>query len=104
MKRLQIYNGHMQRPFPNGHKCPFGCNGYVTAVAVGKSRRLYLYSGVGIFNWYYLSSPTQIPRRRGVPLETRGLTSATLIQVAPPGYFFMCFYNHAHRLRLEKLL
>jgi hypothetical protein len=69
-------------------------------VAVGQSQRLY--SGVGIFNWYYLSSPPQIPRRRGVPLETRGLTSVILIQVAPPGVFFMCFYNHAHRLRLEK--
>ena len=26
----------MQRPFPNGKKCPFGYNGYVTAVAVGQ--------------------------------------------------------------------
>jgi hypothetical protein len=22
----------MQRPYPNGHKFPFGCNGYVTAI------------------------------------------------------------------------
>jgi hypothetical protein len=61
----------MQRPFPNGKKCPFGCNGYVTAVAVGQSQRLY--SGVGIFNWYYLSSPPQILCAPGVELELRGL-------------------------------
>jgi hypothetical protein len=41
-------------------------------VAVGQSQRFY--SGVGIFNWYYLSSPPQIPRRRGVDLELGGLT------------------------------
>jgi hypothetical protein len=58
----------MQRPFPNGHKCPFGCNGYVTAVAAGQSQRFY--SGMGIFNWYYLSSPPQVLLRRGVQLET----------------------------------
>ena len=50
--------------FPNGHKCPFGCNGYITAVDVGQSQPLY--SGVGIFNWCYLSSP-------GVHLESGGL-------------------------------
>jgi hypothetical protein len=55
------------KSFPNGHKCPFGCNGYymhVAAVAAGQRprQRFYFYSGVGIFNWYYLSSPSQIPR------------------------------------------
>jgi hypothetical protein len=40
-------------------------------VAAGQSQRFY--SGVGIFNWYYLSSPPQILRCRGVELETRGL-------------------------------
>jgi hypothetical protein len=49
-----------------------GCNGYVTAVAVGQSQRLY--SGVGIFNWCYLSSPPQILRFPGVHLESGGLT------------------------------
>jgi hypothetical protein len=53
--------------FPNGQKCPFGCNGYVTAVTVGQSQRLY--SGVGIFNWYYLSSPPQVLRVFRCPLE-----------------------------------
>jgi hypothetical protein len=57
----------MQRPFPNGHKCPFGCNGYVTALAAGQSQRVY--SGVGIFNWYYLSSPPQTLLRPGSGLE-----------------------------------
>ena len=47
------------RPFPNGHKRPFGCNGYVTAVAVGQRQRLY--SGVRMYVclpgiMYYLSS------------------------------------------------
>jgi hypothetical protein len=73
VKRLQIYSGYMYWPFPNGHKCPFGCNGYVTAVAAGQSQRFY--SGVGIFNWYYLSSPPQILLVPVVHLETRGLTS-----------------------------
>jgi hypothetical protein len=57
VKRLQIYNGYnMQRPFPNGHKCPLGCinNGYVTAMAVGQRQRLY--SGVRIFTGNYISS------------------------------------------------
>jgi hypothetical protein len=27
-----------------------------------------------------------------------------LIRVRPPGIFYTCFYNHARRLRLEKLL
>jgi hypothetical protein len=54
-KQLQIYNGYMLRPFSNGKgkKCPFGCNGYVTAVAVGQSQRLY--SGVRAFTGNYLS-------------------------------------------------
>jgi hypothetical protein len=69
VKRLQIYNAYMQRPFPDGYKCPFGCNGYVTAVAAGQRQRLY--SGVGIFNWYYLSVPPQILRGREAPLESR---------------------------------
>ena len=40
-------------------------------MAAGQSQRFY--SGVGIFNWYYLSSPPQILRVPGVPLETGGL-------------------------------
>ena len=43
------------------------CNGYVTAVAVGQSQPPY--SGLGIFNWYYLNSPPQIPRPSEVDLE-----------------------------------
>ena len=31
-------------------------NGYVTAVAVAAGQSQRFYSGVGIFNWYYLSS------------------------------------------------
>jgi hypothetical protein len=61
---VQICNGysymHRKRQFPNGHKAQVSVRsgvtviGYVTAVAAGKSQRFY--SGVGIFNWYYLSS------------------------------------------------
>ena len=39
VKRLEIYNGYMQRPFPNGQNFPFGCTGHVTAVAAGQSQR-----------------------------------------------------------------
>jgi hypothetical protein len=33
-----------------------------------------------------------------------GIISVNLIQVRSPGVFYAYFYNHAHRLRLEKLL
>ena len=74
----------MQRPFPNGHKRPFECNGYVTAVAVGQSQRLY--SGVGMFTRYYLSSLPQKLRVRGVQLELNSVifdrfTSETAIWI-----------------------
>jgi hypothetical protein len=44
---------YILRTSPNGPKCPFGCNGHVTAVAVGQSQPLY--SGVRIFTGNYLS-------------------------------------------------
>ena len=66
----------MQRPFPNGHMRPFGCNGYATAVAVGQSQRLY--SGVGMFNWYYLSSTQGSYRTPGFDLELTGLSSMNI--------------------------
>jgi hypothetical protein len=88
---VQIYNGYMyvtaipqRKKFPVNS--PFGCNGYVTAVAAGQSQRFC--SGVGIFNWYYLSSPPQILRGPVVPLESGWLVlSVRLIQVSPLGYF-----------------
>jgi hypothetical protein len=56
------------------------CDWCVTAVAAGQSQRLY--SGVGIFHWYYLSSPPQIPRGPRPQLERRGLIFlATLMWV-----------------------
>ena len=69
VKRLQIYNGYMQIY----NKCPFGCSGYVTAVAARQSKRFYSGSGVGIFNWYYLSSSPQVLRPPVVRLESGGL-------------------------------
>jgi hypothetical protein len=76
-----IHNVYMYRPFFNGHACPFGCScsGYVTAVAVGQNQRLY--SGVGIFNWLYLSLPPQVliecisarTAGRGPGQHTRGI-------------------------------
>jgi hypothetical protein len=42
-------------------------------VAAGQSQRFY--SGVGIFNWYYLSSPPQILRFPEVDLESGWLIS-----------------------------
>ena len=78
-KRLYVYNSYMQRPFPNGNKYPFGCNSYVTAMAVavaaGQSQRLYSSgAGAGIFSWYYLNLPPQVPRRppESPPLESQG--------------------------------
>ena len=42
----------MKRQFPNGQKCPFGCNGHVTAVAAGQRQRIY--SGVvRLFTWFF---------------------------------------------------
>jgi hypothetical protein len=35
------FNSCMSRPFPNGQNYPPGCNGYVTAMAVGQRQRLY---------------------------------------------------------------
>jgi hypothetical protein len=58
-------------------------------VAAGQSQRFY--SGVRIFNWYYLSSPPQILRAPGVELETRGLIcrpNTTNFLLLNPGFFF----------------
>jgi hypothetical protein len=44
---------------------------YVTAVAVAAGQSKQLYSGVGTFNWYYLSFPPQIPRPPWFGLEWR---------------------------------
>jgi hypothetical protein len=70
---------------------------------------------MGLFNWYDLSSPPQIPRAPGVQLETKGLTYkqqnyVCCKYVSPPdssrtpGAFYTYSYTHAYRLRLEKLL
>ena len=48
-----------------------GCNGDVTAVAVGQSQRLY--SGVRMFTGNYLSSTPRALRFPGVYLELRPL-------------------------------
>jgi hypothetical protein len=51
VKRLGIYNGYMQWQFPDGHKCPFGCDGCVCNghavyscldVSAGVLRRLWV--------------------------------------------------------------
>ena len=39
VKLLQIYSGYMQRSFLEGHTRPPGCNGNVTAVAVGQRQQ-----------------------------------------------------------------
>jgi hypothetical protein len=57
----------MLRPFPNGQKLPFGCNGYVTAVAKVNSLILVGGSLIGVIS----ASPTQILRGPGVYLESR---------------------------------
>jgi hypothetical protein len=50
------------------------------AVAAGQSQRFY--SGVGIFSWYYLSSPPEIPRVPVVDLKLGGLTLHTYMVTA----------------------
>jgi hypothetical protein len=70
-------------------------------MAVGQRQRLY--SGARMFTGNYLSSPPQIPRIPGVELELSSLMSVTLIRSRPPALLHY-FYNHAHHLRLEKLL
>jgi hypothetical protein len=52
VKNPPAVKNNMHRPFTSGYMCPFGCIGYVTAVAVNQSQRLY--SGIRIFTWYYL--------------------------------------------------
>ena len=75
--RLQIMtvicNGHSRTD--TRHKCPFGCNGCVTAMAmaVGQSQRQRLYSGVRMFTGNYLSSTPRKLRVPGVYLERRPL-------------------------------
>jgi hypothetical protein len=50
----------MQRQFPNGHKFPFGCNGFVTAMmAVGQ--RQWLYSGFWCQNVECLPGIISVP-------------------------------------------
>ena len=51
---------------------PFGFSGYVTTVTDGRSQRFN--SGVGVFNWHYLSfssTPTPQDPTRGVTLKQR---------------------------------
>jgi hypothetical protein len=60
---------------------------------------------MGIFNWYYPSSPPQALRPPVVHLESKGLIYVSdLDLVWAPQLFYTRFYNHAHRPRLEKLL
>jgi hypothetical protein len=71
----------MQRPFPNGYKCPFG---YVH-VRNGRGRwpkptALFWFGDLyGTFNWYYLGS--QLP----FPGNTAGLTFALDLEANATG-------------------
>ena len=67
----------MQRPFHNGQNFPFGCNGYVTAMAVGQRQRLY--SGVRMFTGNYLTSTPRALRFPGVELELKPLMCWALV-------------------------
>ena len=77
----------MQRPFHNGRKCPFGCNGYVTAVAAGQSQQLC--SGVGIFHWHYLSSLKRSIGPRGPPLKDGGSHGVEVLELALHGGIYL---------------
>ena len=63
---MELHNGHT----PTDKNIRLGvryCSGYVTAVTAGQSQRFY--SGMGIFNWYYLSSTPRELRLPGADLE-----------------------------------
>ena len=55
-RNLIYFTDVCNRPFPNGHSCSFGCDGYVKALAAGQQADgLTLDSGVGVgifINWY----------------------------------------------------
>ena len=94
-----LCNGH----FHNGRRCPFGCNGYVTAVAVGQSQRLYYGSGARVvftIPGVISASSTYIKgvdlRSRPLMCNTSGVNSSLVL-----GVFRTHFYNHARRLRLR---
>jgi hypothetical protein len=67
-KRLQIYNGYVQRPYTNGRKFQFGCGGYVTAVAAGRWPKakgngfilVPIYNKAGPFGCFYVSIATPV--------------------------------------------
>jgi hypothetical protein len=97
VKRLQIYNGYVQRPSPNGQKYPFGCNGNATAVAAGQRQRFY--SGVGTCVTGIISLPPQVLRFPPPPLESRGLISISTANRPRRGR--SCFFagvglSHSH--------
>jgi hypothetical protein len=67
---------------------------YVPAVATGQR----FYSGVGAFNWCYLSSPSQVLRGSQFPLESRGLISLVCL---PHGCVPFGYAHHAYIYLLE---
>jgi hypothetical protein len=58
---------------PPTEKCPFGCNVYIAAVAVGQRQRLY--SDVRMFTWFYLRSINISGWYKGVDLYSELLIS-----------------------------
>ena len=72
------------------YKGPFGCNGYVTAVAVGQRQRLY--SGVRIaFTWFYLSS---------INVSGWGKKRGLIFDLA---HWYHIIVRYRNRLRLSEL-
>jgi hypothetical protein len=79
-------------PQPNGKKRPFGCNGYVTAMAVGQRQRLYSGFSARTFTGNYLSSTPRELRTRGAQLEFCSLVYIMVFQGGDDGrgYRNMC--------------
>jgi hypothetical protein len=70
-------------------------------VAAAQSQRLY--SGVGIFNWYYPSSPPQILRRPGVDLERGGLMCVVCCAGIVSFWFWLPHYSTRIIERISEL-
>jgi hypothetical protein len=84
-------NGHS---LTNGHKCPFGCNSCVTAVAAGQSQRFYSLNGLLIINSAAPPTHQAGSDNRILPATPREDTKPTALTIKPtvkgPSAIYVC--------------